>query len=471
MTNELTRAAERALVAGPLVRGASELALVRASVSAKHIDDGLARTVFEAECKVSDAGRDLTIIAVAGALESMGAVIGVEQLRLLAEADLPGEREDLATRVVNAALVRRTARRAAKLAELGETAEALENPDRYFASVSVVADEAREHVQRDWINSQQAVWTTMQKWTDRGRKQRVAAYPLGALNELLDGGTEPKRFVVIGARPSVGKSALETDAMYHMADIGHPQFTISLEMDETQIVARAACQRLGLDGKKWKRGPQAFTRPEYEAIIREMQHLSGLPVTLLTNHYELGAALAKARVWLDTVARPLLEADQGALNSDGTRTTRLVPVVRLDYFQLAHLAGKWDTRDQMLGAMAGMCKAFAANEDCAVHVIAAIGRANAKEKREPTMSDLRECGALEFAADTIILLHRDTNEVTEGPGRVVEQDATIIVDKNRDGETGRVQVTFKKPSARFVAKVFEPGQQQPEAYMPKSNRR
>jgi replicative DNA helicase len=457
VTVELTRSAERALVAGPLVRGASELALVRASVSAADFADQTSRVVFEAECKVADAGRDITVTSVAGALESMGSPIGIEQLRQLAAADLPGERADLMARVVNAARVRITARRAGKLAELGQTPEALADPDRYLASVARVADEAARHVKRDAITAKASVLAGMTAWENRGRKLRAAPFGLRPLDDLLGGGLEPKRYVLIGARQGVGKTALAVQAMYNMAARGHPQLMFTLEMPVEDVVGRAICQRLSIDNDRWRKGPPEFDRYEAESIYKDALHLAQLPVTMYADESDAGTQLAKARVWLDTIARPIVEAGPTVESKDGTRETALVPVVWLDYIQLATLSGKFDTRDQQLGEMGRLQKEFANKEACAFVAIAALNRSNAKEKRPPTSSDLRECGALEYHANIIMLPHRESGAPTEDqPGRVVEQDAMIILDKNREGQVGRVKLTWKGPSQKFVVPAFVP---------------
>lgn len=465
VTIELTRSAERALVAGPLVRGASELALVRAAVDARDIADQFSRTVFEAECKVADAGRELTITAVAGALEAAGSPIGIEQLRQLAEADLPGERSDLATRVVNAARVRLTARKAAKLAEIGQTAEALADPDRYLAAVSRVADEAALHVKRDAIGPADAVRDGIAAWESRGRKLRAAPFGLIRVDELFDGGLEPATFLLLGARPGVGKTAAAIQTMYHMASRGHPQMMFELEMPVRTVVGRGICNRIGLDGDRWKQGPRGVSKPEAEAVYREALALAKMPVHIVTTERDVGTMLAKARVWLDTVARPLVEAGPAVETEDGGREKALVPVVWLDYVQLATLAGKFNTRDEQIGEMGRLCAAFSVAEECVVVAVVAINRGPVKEKRAPTIADLRECGALEYHANKIILIHRDAGAPTdEHPGRVVEQECEWIVDKNREGQVGRVKLTWKGPSQRFVVPQFVPRGGYDEAY-------
>jgi replicative DNA helicase len=457
VTVELTRSAERALVAGPLVRGASELALVRASVSAADFADQTSRVVFEAECKVADAGRDITVTSVAGALEAMGSPIGIEQLRQLAAADLPGERADLMTRVVNAARVRITARRAGKLAELGQTPEALADPDRYLAAVSRVADEAALHVKRDAVGPVDAVRDGIAAWETRGKKLRAAPFGLATVDALFDGGLEPASFVLLGARPAAGKTAAAIQTMYHMASRGHPQMLFELEMPVRTVVGRGICNRIGMDSDKWKLGPRGASRPEAESVYREAVALSKMPVHIVTTERDVGTQLAKARVWLDTVARPLVEAGPAVEAEDGERASALVPVVWLDYIQLATLAGKFHSRDEQIGEMGRLCAAFSVSEECVVVAVVAINRGPVKEKRAPTLADLRECGALEYHANKIILINRDAGAPNEdGPGRVVEQECEWIIDKNREGQVGRVKLTWKGPSQKFVVPAFVP---------------
>jgi len=446
---QLTAEAERALAGGVLARGTSELALVRAEVAPEDMGDARARAVVQAACAVMDGGADVTPVAVLAAMEAQGTVGlagGLAGLDAMRGLDRPGEREGLLARVQGHARVRRTAVLASKLAVLGKTPEAIAEPDRYLAAVASVADRAREKVRRSSVGSREAVLRTFSAWKDRGKGGSNAA-PTGVrgLDDLLTGGLHAKKMLVIGGRPAEGKTALAIQSMYHAARLGHPQLLFSIELPLEDVVGRGVCQSADYGSQRWARGASdpGLVKGDMERIVSTCSDISLLPVEIDEDERELGAMLAKARVWLETVARPIVEAAGG----------KKTPVVTIDYLQRMFAQGKFQNRDAMLANITDRLATFAKREACAIKLVAALNRNNSKERRSPTMADLRECGSVEYDANAIVLIHQladpASREEEEREGRLVESDALLIADKNRDGPKGAVRALWNGPTGKF----------------------
>jgi replicative DNA helicase len=456
--NDLTTTAELTIAAGILAGGKIPFSEARALLSSEDFACLAARCVFEAAAAIADKGGEFSITSIASkcdALDTIGAVGGLPGLeRLAADHDRPADREMMAKRIAEASALRKTGQRLAKLAKYAAHPEAVENPERYHAAVAAISAGSRERMRRGTVTSSESVVLMMQALTERGRWQAAAPTNLTEVNRMLGGGLQKKRLYVIGARPAVGKSAFAVGAMFHAAERGHPQLMFSCEMPVEDIVGRAICQRLHLDSDRFARvkGQNALHTKDMEAIVGAATKFARMPYELDCETRDLGAMLARARVWLDTVARPMIAKHVEEHGQDDAKIG-LVPVVWIDYIQRCHLAGKWNSREERIGTMSDMLASFARDEECAVVALSQVGRGSAKENRPPTMADLRESGSIEQDANVVILIHRDSGakveEDGEPAGRQIESEAKFIKDKDRHGATGVASVTFHGPCGLF----------------------
>jgi replicative DNA helicase len=452
MTHELTATIERALVGGVLAGGSLELAHVRASVISTDLGDTMARAVFTAACDVADRGGEVSPVTVAAALErvgDLGAVGGLPGLDALGASARPGERAALISRTLSHSRVRTIAHRSQRLAEIGATAEALDDPDRYLASVAHVAGSARDQLRSGSVLARDAASIAFQAWYERSKSQRASTTGNAMLDHAYGGGHQTKRLYVDGARPAVGKSALLISSIYSAAASGHPQLSFNREMPVEDILGRAVVQRLGLDSERYALGRRGLVEGEIRSVISEFDALSQMPVELNVEEADVGSMLAMAMVWLETVARPMIAEDAEANGG----VIRLVPKISIDYLQRCRLAGKFGNREEMISEMSNRLATFARDQDCAAQVLCQLGRANKKESRPPRADDLRGSGGIEQDANVITLIHRDAgvSEDEDDRGRVVEQAAEFRIDKNRHGPTRIVRATFHGPSGRFLA--------------------
>jgi replicative DNA helicase len=123
-------------------------------------------------------------------------------------------------------------------------------------------------------------------------------------------------------------------------------------------------------------------------------------------------------------------------------------LVVLDYLQLMDAAGKIENRQQEVSAISRALKGIAREFKVPVLALSQLSRDVEKRggSKKPQLSDLRDSGAIEQDADMVIFLYREAYYAQEE-----SQDSTaeVIVAKNRNGPTGKVNLVFFKEYARF----------------------
>lgn len=244
------------------------------------------------------------------------------------------------------------------------------------------------------------------------------------VDRLLSGGLRRGELVVIGARPSMGKSALSLTLARHMAGVG-TVLVCSMEDSEAMLIARqvAAAGRVNLaDIRRPDRAPDSMWSGVAEGV-EQLQHIG---------------------LYLD---------DQPALSlSDVRRKAAQVKrragdlhVVVVDYLQL--MVGDGDNRHQVLGAIAAGLKTMAKEYGCAVILLSQLNREADKLSGPPRLDHLRESGGIEEAADIVGLLWR---EHRSKPTPANKHDAQIEFAKHKNGPTDTVRLFFDGATQRFA---------------------
>lgn len=236
--------------------------------------------------------------------------------------------------------------------------------------------------------------------------------------DLVVVGMGPGELIVVGARPSVGKSAFTLGLALNVAANGLPVLYASLEQSRTAQLWRAAAIITRTDALAIKNRPQ-----DHQAeLVQASEALTRLPLRVVEPPWEL-AGLER-----------LIAED---VRKRGTR------VVVVDYLQLVRVETK--TEYERVTRVASALKHLARRLSVPLVVCAQVGRSGAQGR--PSMSQLKGSGQIEQDADQVWLLHRDADK----DGRLLN-DALVIVDKNRDGGTGVVLMDFFAGQTRFACK-------------------
>ena len=225
--------------------------------------------------------------------------------------------------------------------------------------------------------------------------------------------------VIIGARPGMGKTSFALNIARHAAiTAGKRVAFFSLEMSKEQLASRIISTEALVGGTKLRTGD--LTEGEWTRLV------------------EAGDILSKADLYLDDspgITVPEMKAK--------VRRLKNVDLVIIDYLQLMQGSGygkNSDNRVTVVGEISRSLKIMAKELDVPVICLSQLSRAvESRTDKRPILSDLRESGAIEQDADSVMFLYRDEyyHENTEDKGV-----AECIVAKNRHGETGAVKMQW-----------------------------
>lgn len=248
---------------------------------------------------------------------------------------------------------------------------------------------------------------------------------LNGIDAVLDG-MKPQQLIVLGARPGIGKTSIAVNVCNHIADIWKkPIAFFSMEMSKEELGIRMIASHAEINERRYKKGlysgdPQALQKVE---VARQ--------------------ALVAAPIFCDD--QPNLTVSRIASRSRAIQNKHGLGCVIVDYLQLCNAekdTGR--TREERISHIAQALKNLAKSLRVPVFCLAQLNREMEKENRRPRKSDLRESGAIEQAADIILLLHQDEQmESTIGPNNGTQVEA--IIAKHRNGETskqGQIMLEF-----------------------------
>ncbi|MBI2466787.1 MAG: replicative DNA helicase [Candidatus Rokubacteria bacterium] len=262
------------------------------------------------------------------------------------------------------------------------------------------------------------------------RKEMVTGLPTGfrRLDELT-AGLQRSEFIIIAGRPSMGKTAFALNIAQHVTVRGNRRALIfSLEMAKEQLVQRLLCAEARVDSHLVRTG--YLRDPDWKRIV------------------DAAGRLAEASLFIDDTANlSVLELRAKARRIKAEHGLDLVVV---DYLQL--MQGRWraENRQQEIAEISRSLKALAKELEVPVVALSQLSRAveSRGEASLPRLSDLRESGALEQDADVIVFLHRP-GFYKEDPPETERNITEVIIGKQRNGPTDKLQLLFKTEYTRF----------------------
>jgi replicative DNA helicase len=230
---------------------------------------------------------------------------------------------------------------------------------------------------------------------------------------------EPGDLVLLAARPSIGKTALALNFAVHAAKAGHRTAFFSLEMDRGKLLRRMMAAEARIDLHRLNRG--RLTAEEWAALFQVQGALADLPLVLDDTS---GLSVMELRARVRRLAR------------DG------LALVVVDYLQMMRPANDRQSREQQVSGFGEGLKNLA--QEMGLPVIALSQLSRKPEERpgkKPQLSDLRDSGTLEQAADIVMFIHR---EKSAEPGA-----AEIMIEKQRNGPCGLVKFTCIPAFTKF----------------------
>jgi len=280
--------------------------------------------------------------------------------------------------------------------------------------------------------------------------------------DKMTSGFQATDLLIIGARPSMGKTAFALNIAQHVAvRLRKPVGLFSLEMGGNQLAQRMLASLARVPLHKVRSG---------KLDKRDMDELA-----------EHGQTLADAPLYIDdTAGLSILEMRSKARRWSVQAGGQLGLIV-IDYLQLmSGGGGRSENRQQEISEISRSLKQLARELNVPVVALSQLSRQTEQRKgkdKRPILSDLRESGAIEQDADVVMFVHREDyykRKEVEGANNaagamgggqqqprktgLVIEPAEIIVAKQRNGPTGVVELYFQAELARFLSKSFSPAQ-------------
>lgn len=386
--------------------------------------------IFSAIAAIADAGQDANIVTVAEKLTADKKLDDTGGHRYLAELydaspSAAAFRQYAATireHWMRRELIHACTDLQADAFDLGTSAqEVIEQAERRvfaIADSTVASDTCELHV----ALSASALRTEAR--IHRNATGETDGVPTGLIDlDSLLCGFQRGELIIVAARPSVGKTALGLQFAAHAAiERDMPTLFVSLEQSRTELADRLLCSYGRVNSHNMRRG--FLNTDEQSRLI------------------EASAKLGRAHLFLD-------DSPQQGMTRIGANARRLkarkeIAAVFVDYLQLVDPDDRRANRQEQVSSVSRRLKHLARELQIPVVAMAQLNRGTEdRSGGEPKLSDLRESGAIEQDADTVILLHR-----VDDPGTGFAEIG-VQVAKQRNGPTGKLKLLYDKPHMRF----------------------
>ncbi|MDR0598860.1 MAG: replicative DNA helicase [Treponema sp.] len=241
-------------------------------------------------------------------------------------------------------------------------------------------------------------------------------------------GFQNSELIIIGARPSVGKTALALTMAAHIA-IGQkiPAAFFSLEMSDMALALRLISSEAKIESEKIRSG--ILQPKDFHSLMDAAGRIYDAPLYIV-----------------DTPGMKLLDLRSQARR---LRSQQEVRIIFIDYLTLITSDNYNIPRHEQIAEVSRSLKSLARELDIPVVALSQLRRD--AEGKMPNLSDIRESGSIEQDADLVMFLHRE-RETDVKPGSKKENDGAtkLIIAKQRNGPVGIIDIVFLPRYAKFV---------------------
>jgi replicative DNA helicase len=245
-------------------------------------------------------------------------------------------------------------------------------------------------------------------------------------------GLKPGEMFVLAARPSIGKTSFALNLVSNIAiQKGKSVAFFSLEMTAEQLARRMLCTECGYSEKDFYNGN----------------------VTNINRVTQAASDLCKAKIYIDPT--PALRIRELRSKARKLMSLHKIEAIFIDYLQLMKAEIRSDSRQEEVSAISSGIKALSKELNVPIVVLAQLNREVEKTQGTPKLSHLRESGAIEQDADIVAFLHRNRKDQQDSSfeAQTKGQDAQLIIEKNRNGGTGPVDMLFFPHLMKFACKT------------------
>lgn len=283
----------------------------------------------------------------------------------------------------------------------------------------------------EFVPIRQVALNVLEKIEQASKNQgTVTGIPTGFIDlDYKTSGMQPSDFILIAARPSMGKTAFVLNLVDHVAvKKGLPCMVFSLEMSKEQLVNRMLAMESNVDSQKLRTG--TLTDSDWDAVVE------GIGI------------IGNSKLIIDDT--PGITMSELRSKCRKMKLEFGLNMVIIDYLQLMSGSGKGrgENRQQEISEISRSLKGLARELNAPVISLSQLSRAcETRPDHRPMLSDLRESGAIEQDADVVMFLYRDDyyNKDTDKPNI-----AEVIIAKQRNGPIGTIELVWRPEFTKFV---------------------
>lgn len=294
------------------------------------------------------------------------------------------------------------------------TESVLEEAERTIFAIGELGIDGQTYELRD------LVYEALDQFDSIASGRRTAGVPSGFVDlDELTTGFHPGELVIVGARPSVGKTALGIAIANNVRKAGTAVLFASLEQSRQELAMRLLCMEARVNSHRVRSG---------HIGMEDSERLQEAVPKLRSGGLHIDDTPRQSMFRIASTARRL-------------KRKHGIGLIVVDYLQLLEPENRREPRHEQVGQCTRKLKALAKELNIPVLALAQLNRASEERPNmRPRLSDLRESGSIEADADTVMLLHRQD----DAPGVI-----DIIVGKQRNGPTGDVTLAYRKEFMLF----------------------
>ena len=247
----------------------------------------------------------------------------------------------------------------------------------------------------------------------------------------MTAGFENSDFIILAARPSMGKTAFALNIAQNIAIRQNvPVIIFSLEMSKVQLAQRVVCAEAEIDAQRVRMGDLQIN--EWEKMGAKLNDLHAAPL------------------YIDDTAGVSVSDIRAKCRRFKMKNPNL-GLILIDYLQLIEDRSSND-RNQQISSISRGLKSLARELDVPIIALSQLSRkVEDRTDKRPMLSDLRESGAIEQDADVVMFIFREEYYDKENPE--LKNKAQIIIAKQRNGPTGSFELIFQGSTTKFKNKV------------------
>lgn len=303
--------------------------------------------------------------------------------------------------------------------EPGDPAQIRDRAAALFTSIETRSRKAGPQFIGDLMAARSAHWDAL----SAGTVAAGMSTGFEILDKNLGGGLKGGRVIVVAARPTIGKTSFATQIGLNVAGAGNAVLMLSQEMEKDELADRIASNlgRLTLDALS----NGTFEKDDWGRSVEAVERAANLPFAID-----------------DRPALSLLDIRAIARQHQHRYGLKVLIV---DYLQLCSATGKHDSRHHQIEQISRGMKQLAKELNICILLLSQVNRQSTnRADGEPLMADLKESGAVEEDADTVLLLH------PKGVNPDGSQVIAGILAKNRQGKRGRIALALYGATQRWT---------------------